>query len=119
MRFRNLKIKRFVITLVIAFLYPLYKYVSSVHDPLLDFINAVTIIGIVFLVFGILNTLVLHGDFDITEYVAKRAMFRKSTKPYKAFKEDKKEEREGRFNYPLLTGMVMIAVASILTLLNY
>lgn len=119
MRLRNVKIKRLITILVIAFLYPFYRYISSDNDQLLDFINAVTIIGIVFLVFGVFNILVMHGDFDITEYVAKRALFRKATKPYKAFKEDKKEEREGRFNYPLLTGIIMVAAAAILTLINY
>lgn len=119
MKFKNLKIKSLFLFLFVAFLYPIYKYISSGNDKLLDFINTATIIGMVFLVFGILNILVLHGDFDITEYVAKRAMFRKDVKPYKAFKEDKKEEREGRFNYPLLTGILMIAVAAVLTLLYY
>ncbi len=113
------KIKNLLVCLLVSSLYPIYKYVSSANDKLMHFINAATIVGLVMLILGVLYSLMLHGDFDITEYVAKRAMSKKQMKPYKAFKEDKKEEREGRINYPLFVGLILLAAAAILTLLNY
>lgn len=119
MQSRYQKIRNLLLCLLVSSLYPFYRYVSSAQDKLMDFINALTIVGLVLLILGVFNSLLLHGDFDITEYVTKRTLFRKSMKPYKAFKQDKKEEREGRINYPLLSGIILLAVAAVLTLLNY
>ena len=119
MRFKNIKPKDLLICLLVAFLYPIFKYVSASGDKLLAFLDAATIIGLVMLIFGIVNAMVLHGDFDITEFVTRRAFFRKDTKPYDAFKKDKKEQREGRFNTPLLVGLIMLAVCAVLALIRY
>lgn len=119
MNFKNIKLKDLLICLLVAFLYPIFKYVSSSGDKLLAFINASTIIGLVMVVLGLVNAMVLHGDFDITEFVTRRAFFRKDTKPYDAFKKDKKEQREGRFNAPLLVGLIMLALCAVLTVACY
>lgn len=119
MNLKNIKLKDLLICLLVAFLYPIFKYVSASGDKLLAFLDAATIIGLVMVVLGIVNAMVLHGDFDITEFVTRRAFFRKDTKPYDAFKKDKKEQREGRFNTPLLVGIVMLLICVILTLCFY
>lgn len=119
MRFKNFRLWNWLGFLLIACLYPAFAYVSNKENPLLAFINALTIVGIVFVVMGIILSLVVHGDFDITEYVARRAVNKKHMKSYEAFKADKQEKREDHFNYPLLTGIFMIVVSALLTIYVY
>ena len=119
MNFKNIRFSYLLANLIIAGLFPVYKLVSSKNSSLLDFINAITITGLFFLIFGILYSLVLHGSLDSTEYVAKHALTRQKIKSFEDFKQDKEEEREGKFNYPLLVGILMLAIAIILTLCNY
>lgn len=118
MNFKNCRARDLLIHLGIAFLFPVYKYVSSTDSKLLYLINAATIVGMVFFVIGILYSFLLHGDLDVTEYFALTAL-KKNNKPYDAFKKDKKEQREGRFNYPLLVGVLMVIISAILTLIYY
>ena len=107
-----------VICLMLAVLYPLYAYVSSGRS-LIKLMDALTITGLLFLVAGIVFSLVKHGDFDITEYVAKRSLRKGDVKPFDAFKADKKEERKDRINYPFFTGLLLLATSAILNLLVY
>ena len=107
-----------VICLMLAVLYPLYAYVSSGRS-LLKLMDALTITGLLFLVAGIVFSLVKHGDFDITEYVAKRSLRKGDVKSFDAFKADKKEERKDRINYPFFTGLLLLATSAILNLLVY
>lgn len=115
MRFKNIKPGNLTAYLITAMIYPLYKFISAEKEPLMDLINACLIVGMVFLVLGILNSMVLHGDFDITEYVTRRIFSKKEYKTYSSFKEDKAEAHKEGFNYPLFTGLLFTALSIILT----
>ena len=118
MRNRRVKIQRLAATLITAMLYPVYAYVSS-GKSLLKLIDAMTITGLVFIVIGIVYSMVRRGDFDITEYMARRSVRKGNVKPFEAFKEDKKEERKDSLNYPFWTGLLLLAVSGLLTVTAY
>ena len=118
MHFRAFKFQRQLIYLVAAVLYPVFAYLSS-GNSLLKLIDALTVTGFVFLIFGVVYSMIRHGDFDITEYVARRSVRRGDVKPFKAFKADKNEERKNSFNYPFFTSLLLLAAAAVLTIFVY
>ena len=104
-----------------AFIYPVYVWISS-DGKLLKFIDAMTIVGLVLLIYGIVLSLVNHGDFDIMEYVTRRSassMKHEKIKPFAAFQEDKNEKRKDSVNYPFLTGVFMLLASGLLTVFVY
>ena len=120
MHFRSFRLRQFLYYLFPALLYPVYAWISAEENrKLLKFIDALTIMGLVFLIIGVLFSLIRHGDFDIMEYVAKRSLRKGDVKPFKAFKEDKKENRKDSFNYPFCVCILLFAAAGILTFFVY
>ena len=120
MNFRSFRLKQFSFWLLPALIYPLYAWISS--EPklkLLKLTDALTVMAFVFLVIGVIYSLIRHGDFDITEYVAKRSLRKGDITPYNAFKEDKKESRKDSFNYPFCVCVLLFLAAGILTLIFY
>ena len=115
---RTFRFNHFITHVIIAVLYPIYAWVSS-GKSLLKLIDALTITALVFLVVGIVTSMIRHGDFDITEYIARRTVHRGNMKPFKAFKEDKKENRKDSFNYPLCVCVLLFRAAGILTAFVY
>ena len=115
MRFRNFKISRFIPNFVIAMAYPLIRCLRAESGGLLYLLNGMTVIGLVLIILGTVYNLVLKGDFDITAFIADRAL-KHTQKGYKAYKEDREEEREGSFNYPLFTGILLLVSSVILSL---
>lgn len=118
MKFHNFRLSSFLPHLFIGAVYPLYKYLSGGRS-LLDGINALTFSGLAFLLIGVFVSMILHGDFDITAYVAGRALHKKGSKDYRAYKQDKDEDHAAGFNYPLLTAFVLLAAAIALTVFCY
>ncbi len=118
LRFKGFRLRRFLVFLLPAVIYPVYAYVSS-ENNLLKFIDAMTIVGIMFLVIGIVYSLILHGDFDIVEYLAKRSIRKGDVKPFAAFKADKKEERKDSVNYPFLVCVLFLLVSGLLAAFVY
>lgn len=117
MKFKNLKPKILLTCLGIGLIYPCIAYLTA-EKKFLSLINAVTINGLIFIVFGVIYSLVLHGDFDITEYVAMRWLHRNTQdykKSYDKFKIDKNDARAGSFNYPLFAGILLLIAAAILS----
>ena len=118
MHFRSFRFRQFLYYLLPALIYPVYVWITS-ENKLLKFIDALTIMGFVFLIIGVIYSLVRHGDFDITEYVAKRSLRKGDIKPYDAFKEDKKESRKDRLNYPFCVCLLLFLAAGLLTVFVY
>ena len=118
MHFRSFRLRPFLSWLLPALLYPVYVWVTA-ENKLLKFIDALTVTGFVFLVIGIIFSLIRHGDFDITEYVARRSLRKGDIKPFEAFKDDKKESRKDRFNYPFCVCVLLFLAAGILTVFVY
>ncbi|MBQ6527736.1 MAG: DUF3899 domain-containing protein [Clostridia bacterium] len=81
--------------------------------------DALTIMGLVFLILGVIFSLMRHGDFDIAEYVTRRTVQKGDIKPYAAFKEDKQEKRKDSFNYPFFTGIVLLLAAGAMAAFIY
>ena len=52
----------------VALIYPVYAWITS-EQKMLKCMDAMTIVGLVFLILGVIRSLVRHGDFDISEYV--------------------------------------------------
>ena len=120
MRFKSFRLRQFLYYLFPALLYPVYAWIAAEESQkLLKFIDALTIMGLVFLIIGVLFSLVRHGDFDIMEYVAKRSLRKGDIKPFKAFKEDKKENRKDSFNYPFCVCLLLFLTAGILAFFVY
>ena len=122
MKFKNIKIKNLLTCLTIGAIYPIIAYRSAETNPRLALINALFIVGAVYIVIGLLYSFILHGDLDITEFFVTsryRSRFSGETQSFEDFKRDKQNKREGNFNYPLLVGILMFAASVILTLIYY
>ena len=119
MKFKNMNPGRLLACLMIGMAYPLLSYLSASGDKLLCLINGMTICGFVLLIFGAFNILVLHGDLDITSFVAARFFSKGNSKGWEAYKKDREEDRQQRFNYPLFTGLLMLAASALLTVACY
>ncbi len=118
MHFRSFKLRQFAIYAGAALLYPVYAYLSS-ENKMLKFIDALTVTGLVFVILGVVYSMIRRGDFDIAEYVTKRSLNKGDVKPFKAFKEDKKEERKDSMNYPFFTGLLLLLAAAVLAVFFY
>ena len=120
-KLRKINLYSFLGYLGTALIYPVYAWITS-DGKLLRFIDATTIVGFVFLAFGVVQSLIRHGDFDISEYITRRSassMRNRKMKSFSAFKEDKNEKRKDSVNYPFLTGILMLAAAALLILFVY
>lgn len=111
--FKGFKLSSFISSLIIGFFYPIIKTAIS-ENKLLVFSDSCIIIGLIFVTFGIFNSLYLHGDFDITTYIASR-VFHKDTRSFKAYEEDADDKRKDSFNYPLFTGIILVIISYIIT----
>ena len=120
MHFRSFRFRQFISWLLPALAYPGYVWIATEESlKLLKLIDALTVMGLVFLIIGVVFSLVHHGDFDIMEYVAKRSLRKGDIKPFKAFKEDKKENRKDSFNYPFCVCLLLFLTAGILAFFVY
>ena len=113
-RFRNIKPRLLITQLIVTLIYPVAKAAISDYNRLLIFTDSLTIIAAVLLIAGIVYSLVLHGDFDISGFVLKRGLERKEKHSFTAYMEDRKQEREDAFNYPLFLSALYFAAVLIL-----
>lgn len=109
--FKGFKVSSFISNLIIAYVYPIIKTAIS-SNKLLIFSDTSFVISLVFIGFGVLNNLYLHGDFDITSFIAKRS-FTKDKESYDEYKHNMKEKRENSFNYPLFVGFIQLILSLI------
>lgn len=107
MNFRNLKIKNLIGNLLIVLAYPILKGVIT--KKMIMFCDSCTIIGLALLLVGAVNILVLHGDFDIIGYIARRND--PNRKNYDAYSKDQHEKRKDSFNYPLLEAIILFIIS--------
>lgn len=117
MNFKNLKIKNLLLVVGICVAYPAVRaFTLPQGQRLLFFMNAITVIGLILIILGIITMAIQKGDFDITTYIGQRAVD-KNIKPFAAYVKDRDEERKGKFNYPLFTAILFLATAAVLALL--
>lgn len=118
MRNRSVKFRQLAVWLTTALLYPLFAFLSSGRS-LLKLMDAMTVTGLVLIVIGIVFSMIRRGDFDITEYMARRSVRKGDVKPFRAFKDDKKEERKDSLNYPFWTGLLLLLISALLNWFAY
>ena len=116
-RFHNIKPRLLITQLIVTLIYPVAKAAISEYNRLLIFTDSLTIIAAVLLIAGVVYSLYLHGDFDISGFVLKRGMRSEEKKPFGAYMDDKKREREESFNYPLFLAALYFAVSIIIAYL--
>jgi len=112
--FKNFKFKNFLGNLLLCIIYPLVRaYVSE--NKLYVLSNTLCIMSLVFVIFGMINLLILKGDFDITSFIAKRSLSKNTNLTYEKYTKDKESERKGSFNYPLLVGIIVFIISYIIS----
>lgn len=119
--FKGFKLKYFILTILLAITYPIIKAFIS-NNKILVFSDTCFIIGLLLLLPGIFSWLSLHGDFDLTSYIAARSILRKKADSfeeygsYEKYVESKNKQREERFNYPLFVGIIMLIISIIFSI---
>lgn len=137
MKFKNIKVKNLIVSVLVSFVYPITKSIIS-NNRLLVFSDTCLIIGLISLVIGLMNSLYLHGDFDITNYIAHTLVTREgnnlasfltrknnllgtATKSEREdlvlFVENQKNKRKDSFNYPLFCSILLLIMSYITSLL--
>lgn len=115
LKLKNIKLRPLLVHLIVTLLYPVFRTCIAATDKLLVFTDAITIIGLVMIVGGIIYALYLHGDFDISGYLMKRGVQKEPNQSYVAYLYDVYAKREGAFNYSLFLGLLYLALSLILS----
>ncbi len=117
-RFRNIRLRPLVSHLIITLAYPAFRAFVEPANRLQLFTDAITIIAFILLIGGVVYSLYLHGDFDISGFAFKRGMKssrrHQTEEPPQSFDDyiaERKEKREEAFNYPLFLGVIYILAA--------
>ena len=129
-KLKNIKPKPLIAHLIVTLAYPAVKAFTAADHKLLAFTNAMTIVGLILLVVGVIYSMNLHGDFDISRYYLQRGMrsFRfyaprqKETPDAEQnpaeFLQDLREKRADAFNYPLFLGILYV-LASVIVIYGF
>ena len=117
-RFKNIKPQTLLTHVIVTLLYPLARVVM-VSSQRLVFTDCLTIVAAILLIAGVVYSLYLHGDFDISSYVMRRARSNAPKQTFEVYKANQKERREASFNYPLFLGAVYMAAALFIAYVFY
>ena len=115
-KFSSFKFSSLIANLIIGLAYPIIKSCIAERNKLIVFSDTCLIIAGGFIIFGVFTSLYLHGDFDVTTYIAGRTFKKNRNQTYEKYKKDKDYERKGSFNYPLLTGIILLLTSFITSL---
>lgn len=110
MKLKNFKFSHFLPNFIISFAYPLARLLTGKEKAVVAFLDALTVIGLLNVLFGIINNLYLHGDFDISRYFMQKKL-NKSNVPFDKFIADEKAKEKDSFNYPLLIGLLFLIIS--------
>ena len=112
MKFKNIKIRELITALLVSFLYPVARAVTS-KNPLVAFSDSTFIIGLLGILFGVFTASVLHGDYDLTSYLAHRKKLQNNEIDFATYEAEQKEKRKDSFNYPLFIGILFLILSFI------
>ena len=131
-RMKNIRPSMLLSHLIITLVYPLAAALRAEQNRLLVFTDAMTIVALLLIIVGIIYSLVLHGDFDVSNYylqhsgrsIARRFAVRRGAQMQQEediakFISDAREKREGAFNYPLFLGIVYLLAAVVIAYVFY
>ena len=93
-KIKNINIRVLISHLLITLAYPAVKAYSSESSRLLVFTDAITIIAYILLIGGIVYSLYLHGDFDISSFFLRRGVKRDDKQSFDAYMADRKEKKD-------------------------
>ena len=110
--FKGFRLKDYLINLLICLIYPICKTAIS-QNKMLVFSDTSFLMGLVFIVGGIINIFVRSGDFDITTFIAARSFSRNKDLTYDKYKKDKESERKDSFNYLFFVGIIVLIISAI------
>ena len=116
--FKNIKPRTLAVAVPVTLAYPVIRAAAAETDRMRIFSDALLIISLVLILFGVLFSFYKKGDFDIMSYMLRRSA-EKNVKPYEEFKKDRDDERRKIFNYPLWLGIVYLIAASSIGLAIY
>lgn len=121
MKLKNLRLTRFLLCFAVGLIWPAIQYFTAEGPKLVACLDGATISGLVLVAAGIIWSAVQHGDYDVTEYNMMRVRQRRNPnmKSFETFKADRKQEREGNFNYPLFVGLLMLAICAIVSVVLF
>ena len=125
LRLRNIKPRVLITHLIITMGYPAVRTILSQGNRLMLFTDALTIVGLILLVIGIIYAMILHGDFDISTYLLQRGLRSFRFAPRKGeelnqnqspqeFFQEAKEKRADAFNYPLFLGILYLLISVVI-----
>ena len=110
--FSGLKVKDFIINLLICLIYPICKTIMS-DNKLLVFSDTAFIMSLVFIIGGVVSHLIRSGDFDITGFIAARSFGKAKDLTFEKYKKDKINERKDSFNYLFFVGIIVFVISMI------
>ena len=110
MNFKNLRLREFITALIVSLIWPVVKAIIS-ENHLVAFCDSLTIIGLIAIIFGVFTSAVLHGDYDIAAYLARRRKYKNSEMDFDTYVRMQEEIRKDSFNYPLLIGIIFLVTA--------
>ena len=125
-KLKKIKPLTLIIHLAVTLAYPAVKAFTAADDRLMAFTNAMTIVGLILLIVGIIYSMNLHGDFDISRYYVQRGLrnFRfytprrqdllDSEQGPAEFLNDLREKRADAFNYPLFLGILYVLASVVI-----
>ena len=117
MKLKNLKWQNLLLTVAISAAYPAVRaFTLPEGRRLFFFCDAITVIGLILVILGVIYLAIQKGDFDITTYIGKRFIERDRTKPFSEYRKDREEEHAETFNYPLFTAILFLLTAAVIAL---
>ncbi len=112
MNFKNFRISHFLPNFIISILYPVARYFTAEEKNMVAALDALTIIGMMGILIGIINNLYLHGDFDITRYFLSQKLNNQRVSFSKYIADERAKEKDS-FNYPLFVGILLVVISLI------
>jgi hypothetical protein len=122
-KLKKIKPGRLITHVIVTLAYPAIKAFTAAGNGLRIFADAMTIVGLLLLAVGVVYSMNLHGDFDISRYYLRRGVrsFRffaprqsEELKPEQnaaEFLQEAREKRQNAFNYPLFLGIVYLLLS--------
>ena len=124
-KLKNIKPRMLLTHVVISMGYPAVRALLAQENRLMLFTDALTIVGLILLVVGIIYAMILHGDFDISTYLLQRGLRSFKFGPRRGeaadpnqspqeFLQEAREKRADAFNYPLFLGILYVLVSVVI-----
>lgn len=128
-KLKKIKPTLLITHVIITLAYPAVKAFTASGNRLVIFADAMTIIGLILVVAGIIYSMNLHGDFDATRYYMQSGIrsFRsirffnrnqdmevKQDQNPAEFIQNLREKRADAFNYPLFLGIIYVLASVVI-----